>query len=70
MEDPVTRYPDPVNKNIAASFACGYQDAEYFRTSLQRIGAGEFLESAWIPGIDPALCRQQIVEPTPPVETK
>jgi len=56
LDDLITRYPDPTHKNVAASFACAYNDSTYFKASFQRIQAKELRPAAWIRGTDPNSC--------------
>jgi hypothetical protein len=56
LEDLVSRYPDTSHKNLAASYACGYQDIAYLKTALQRIRAEELAPTVWLLGTDPESC--------------
>lgn len=56
LEALVARYPDPTHRNLAASFACAYQDAAFFQASLQRIPQDQLRPAAWLRGTDPHSC--------------
>lgn len=56
LEALVTLYPDPLHRNLAATFACVYGDTAYFKSSLQRIPADQLRPAAWLQGTDPAGC--------------
>jgi len=60
LEDLVSRYPDVAHRNLAASYACAYQDAAYFKAALQRLRADEINPAAWLRGIDPETCKRLI----------
>ncbi len=56
LDDLVSRYPDPVHKNLAASYACGFQDVAYLKVALQRIRPEELAPASWLQGTDPESC--------------
>lgn len=56
LDDLIARYPDPVHKNLAASFACAYDDRAYLEASLRRIAPHESRPAVWIEGTDPVTC--------------
>jgi hypothetical protein len=57
LEDLIQRYPAAENKNLAASFACGFQDAEYVKRAMKRIPKAEIARAHWLRGTDPEACR-------------
>lgn len=56
LEELVSRYPDATHKNLAASYACGYQDVAYLKSALQRIRKEQLNPSVWLQGTDPETC--------------
>ena len=56
LEELVSRYPDATHKNLAASYACSYQDVAYLKSAVQRIRAEQFTPSVWLRGTDPETC--------------
>ena len=52
----IERYPDPVHRNVAASFACVYGDPAYARKIRGQLSPQEVKPSVWIRGTDPASC--------------
>lgn len=56
LEELVGKYPDPVFKNLAASFACRYADGPQFQASLQRITPQQLDRSIWLDGTNPEIC--------------
>lgn len=57
LDDLVKRYPAAENKNLAASFACGFRDAVYLTRALERIPNAELARSYWLSGTDPESCQ-------------
>lgn len=51
-----TLYPDPRHLNMAASFACYYRDAAYFKASMARVPVERVRRGAWLDGTDPQSC--------------
>lgn len=56
LEALVALYPDPRHLNMAASFACIYQDAGYFKASMARVPTERVRLGAWVRGTDPQSC--------------
>lgn len=59
FDELVAKYPDNFYKNLAASFACDYRDAEYFKTAMKRISQNEINPAVWLRETDPATCMQK-----------
>jgi len=56
LDDLVTRYPDPMHKNMAVNFACMYGDMDYLKLSMSRVQFSDLRPEYWLPGVDPS-CR-------------
>lgn len=56
LESLVTLYPDPKHLNLAASFACLYQDEPSLKASLKRIPYDKVRPDAWLSGTDVLKC--------------
>ena len=61
LDDLVSRYPDSRHKNLAASYACRYRDIAYLKTSIARIGIGDFNDTGWLRGTSMRECRQLLL---------
>lgn len=48
FRDLVTRYPDPIFKNLYASYACLVKDKKELSAALQKIGPNELIPSVWL----------------------
>lgn len=62
LEELIIHYPDPLHKNLAASFACVYNDLNYLQLSLNRLIPMEIIASAWIGGADPISCKRVLTQ--------
>lgn len=56
LDSLIERYPDPVHKNVAASFACAYSDLQYARKIWNQLPIADIRPSVWIRGTDPNSC--------------
>jgi hypothetical protein len=56
LDSLIERYPDPVHKNVAASFACAYGDLPYAKKIRSQLPLAEVRPSVWIRGTDPNSC--------------
>jgi hypothetical protein len=63
LDDLIQRYPAAENKNLAASFACGFRDADYLKRAMERIPDAELARSYWLSGTDPESCRVWLSSP-------
>lgn len=57
FDELIQRYPTAENKNLAASFACGFRDTAYLKRAMDRIPEAEMARSHWLHGTDPESCR-------------
>ncbi len=62
LDELVRRYPDSYHTNLAASWACGHNDEQYFQSSMGRIGEDELKPSAWLRGTSPDSCAEWLSE--------
>ena len=56
LEDLVNRYPDVSLRNVAACYACRFNDREYSRISFRRLRDDELMPNVWMRGTDPLEC--------------
>jgi hypothetical protein len=58
FRDLTTRYPDPVFKNLYASYACFARDGVAFREALAALGPGELDPKTWLAAYPHSACMQ------------
>lgn len=56
LNDLVKRFPDPIYRNLNASFACVARDDAAFRKAIGAIPSHEVIPGAWIRGHSPEAC--------------
>jgi hypothetical protein len=50
FDDLIVRYPDPIYKNLYASYACALKDKPAFSNAMARIPPGEMRPESWLDG--------------------